>query len=49
MATLPKPQLSTGIFTRSGGRRLVFVTCGGPFDQRTKHYVDNVIVYAAAA
>jgi hypothetical protein len=47
--TIPKPQLPTGIFTRTGPRRLVLVTCGGPFDQRTKHYVDNVIVYATPA
>ena len=41
-----KAALPTGIFTRSGERRLVLVTCGGPFDTRTKRYRDNVIVTA---
>lgn len=27
--------------------RLVLITCGGPFDRRTRHYRDNVIVYAS--
>jgi hypothetical protein len=22
------------------------ITCGGPFDQATGHYLDNIIVYA---
>lgn len=28
---------------------LRLVTCGGPFDNATGHYLDNVIVYASAA
>jgi hypothetical protein len=46
---MPKPQLPTGIFTQSGSRKLVLVTCGGPFDQQTHHYVDNVVVTAVPA
>ena len=41
-----KAALPTSIFTRSGPRRLVLVTCGGPFETRTKRYRDNVIVTA---
>lgn len=26
---------------------LRLITCGGDFDQRTGHYVDNIVVYAA--
>jgi hypothetical protein len=29
--------------------RLVLVTCGGDFDYRTRHYTDNVIVFATPA
>jgi hypothetical protein len=25
---------------------LRLITCGGPFDRATGHYVDNIIVYA---
>lgn len=41
-----KSALPTGIFTRAGERRLVLVTCGGPFDQRAGQYRDNVVVTA---
>ena len=41
-----KAALPTSIFTRTGARRLVLVTCGGPFDAKTKRYRDNVIVTA---
>jgi LPXTG-site transpeptidase (sortase) family protein len=41
-----KAALPTSIYTRTGERRLVLVTCGGPFDSRTKRYRDNVIVTA---
>jgi hypothetical protein len=46
---MPKPKLPTGIFTQNGSRKLVLVTCGGPFDQHTHHYVDNVVVTAVPA
>lgn len=34
------------IFTVSGEPRLVLITCGGPFDSATRHYTENVVVYA---
>ncbi|WP_320672783.1 class F sortase [Patulibacter defluvii] len=43
---LAKEQLPASIFTRSGSRKLVLVTCGGPFDRRTGHYRDNIVVTA---
>jgi Sortase domain len=33
-------------FTSSGPLRLTLMTCGGPFDDRTHHYRDNVVVTA---
>ena len=41
-----KAALPTSIFTRTGERRLVLVTCGGPFDAARRRYRDNVIVTA---
>ena len=41
-----KAALPTAIFTRKGERRLVLVTCGGPFDARRGHYRDNIVVTA---
>lgn len=41
-----KTQLPTSLFDTSGPPRLALVTCGGPFDSATGHYVDNVIVWA---
>ena len=46
MRRVRKAELPTSIFTRTGERRLVLVTCGGPFDARTERYRDNVIVTA---
>ena len=43
---VPKASLPSAIFTRSGERRLVLVTCGGPFDAARGRYRDNVIVTA---
>jgi hypothetical protein len=34
-------------FARDGAVRLTLITCGGPFDARTRHYRDNVVVTAA--
>jgi hypothetical protein len=34
------------IFDQQVAGRLVLVTCGGPFDSRTGHYLDNIVVYA---
>lgn len=41
-----KQDLPAGLFTRTGAPRLVLITCGGPFDERTRHYADNVVAYA---
>lgn len=41
-----KPALPRSIFRSSGPAQLVLVTCGGPFDAATRHYRDNVVVYA---
>ena len=41
-----KAALPTSVYTNKGERRLVLVTCGGPFDARTKRYRDNVIATA---
>ncbi len=45
--TVLKADLPIGIFTKTGAPRLVLVTCGGPFDYATRHYIDNIIVYAS--
>ncbi|MBJ7471900.1 MAG: sortase, partial [Solirubrobacteraceae bacterium] len=42
--TVNKDSLPQAMFSRSGEKRLYLVTCGGPFNTRTGHYRDNVIV-----
>jgi len=42
----PKAALPVEVFDRSGAPRLVLITCGGSFDRRTRHYADNIVVYA---
>jgi hypothetical protein len=42
----PKVALPAEVFGVDGTPRLVLVTCGGTFDRRTRHYSDNVVVYA---
>jgi hypothetical protein len=44
-----KEALPPRIFARSGRPILTLVTCGGPFDQATGHYLDNVVVFALPA
>ncbi|MHB1930099.1 MAG: class F sortase [Acidimicrobiales bacterium] len=44
--TYPKQALPRSLFARSGAPRLVLITCGGPFDWTTRHYLDNVVAYA---
>jgi hypothetical protein len=36
-------------FARDGAPRLALITCGGPFDDKTRHYRDNVVVTAVPA
>jgi LPXTG-site transpeptidase (sortase) family protein len=42
----PKNELPTSIFAAGGRNRLVLVTCGGPFDRTTGHYLRNIVVTA---
>ena len=46
----PKSTLPAGqAFDQDTMPRLVLVTCGGSFDRATRHYSDNVVVYALPA
>ncbi len=47
LRSYPKANLPQDIFTASGPRRLVVVTCGGPFDAQSGHYLDNVVLSAS--
>jgi hypothetical protein len=43
----PKAELPGATLFAQGERpRLVLITCGGAFDRRTRHYTDNVVVFA---
>jgi hypothetical protein len=42
-----KAALPVGIYARNGNSRLVLVTCGGPFDAASGHYLDNIVVTAS--
>jgi sortase (surface protein transpeptidase) len=44
-----KDELPEDLFAREGPPRLTLVTCGGGFDDRTRSYSHNVIVYAVPA
>lgn len=39
----------TAIFGQQVTARLVVVSCGGPFDPTTGHYLDNIVAYAVPA
>jgi Sortase domain len=41
-----KTALPPALWVSTGPPRLAIVTCGGPFDTATGHYLDNVIVWA---
>ena len=43
---IAKSDLPADLFVNSGPPKLALVTCGGPFDAATGHYLDNVIVWA---
>jgi LPXTG-site transpeptidase (sortase) family protein len=47
--TMRKAALPTSIYTRTGSPKLVLVTCGGPFDAKSGHYRDNIVVTAVPA
>ena len=40
-----KNELPKDIFSSKGISRLVLITCGGPFNSKTHHYRNNVVVY----
>jgi LPXTG-site transpeptidase (sortase) family protein len=43
----PKSDLPTDeVFSQGVDHRLVLVTCGGRFDRSSRHYDDNIVVYA---
>jgi Sortase domain len=42
----PKQTLPATVFADAGAPRLVLITCGGAFDERTRTYAENVVVYA---
>ncbi|HEY6747272.1 MAG TPA: class F sortase [Mycobacteriales bacterium] len=42
----PKYRLPQDVFKVTGRARLVLITCGGPFDEDSGRYRDNVVVYA---
>jgi hypothetical protein len=44
-----KAELPPEVFAVGGPPRLVLITCGGRFDRATRHYEDNVIVFAEPA
>lgn len=47
---VPKVDLPTGdIFRRDGDARLALITCGGAFDETSRHYLDNLVVFATPA
>jgi hypothetical protein len=47
--TTPKADLPANLFVNTGPPKLALVTCGGPFDSATRHYLDNVVVWATLA
>ncbi len=44
--TISKAALPANLFSNRGPPKLALVTCGGPFDAATGHYLDNVVVWA---
>jgi len=47
VVVIPKTELPVDrIFTREGMPGLVLITCGGLFNEETRHFDSNVIVYA---
>jgi hypothetical protein len=46
MRAYAKAGLPAAIFSQQVAARLAIVTCGGPFNPATRHYLDNIIAYA---
>jgi hypothetical protein len=40
---------AASVFAQQVAPRLVIITCGGPFDTATGHYLDNIIAWAVPA
>lgn len=47
--TVLKANLPANLFVNTGPPKLAMVTCGGPYDATTHHYLDNVVVWATPA
>jgi hypothetical protein len=47
--TVLKSALPAALFVNTGQPQLALVSCGGPFDSATGHYLDNVIAWALPA
>src|SRR5262249_35544342 len=47
--TVLKSALPDELFVNTGSPQLAIVSCGGPFDSGTGHYLDNVIAWAIPA
>jgi sortase (surface protein transpeptidase) len=43
---IDKDELPLDLYARDGPPRLTLVTCGGGFDERSRSYSHNVVVYA---
>jgi Sortase domain len=44
-----KADLPAEVFARRGQPRLVIITCGGAFNEKTRQYADNIVAYAVPA
>jgi LPXTG-site transpeptidase (sortase) family protein len=44
-----KDELPSDLWRNSGPETLVLITCGGEFNRATKHYEQNIVVYAVPA
>jgi sortase (surface protein transpeptidase) len=44
-----KSALPAALFVNKGSPRLALVSCGGPFDAATGHYLDNIIAWTVPA
>jgi Sortase domain len=49
VSTFPKNKFPTDLVYRAKSSDIRIVTCGGKFNRKTGHYVDNVIVVASPA
>lgn len=46
LQVVPKTALPSALFVNHGPPKLAIVSCGGPFDATSGHFVDNVIAWA---